>query len=162
MPALEVSRGDNLKRIDVQRLVGNDPLQAAIFVLERSHLRDVADVHTAKLRFPLVESRATNAEFTADIGGLGAGLRLLDRRDDLAFGESGFLHVRLLVRREPQEFALFHGILSRAHVKSNKEIATVRDRSEETVKRQLGFIFRKLGVENRTSAIAVARERQLL
>ena len=116
MPALEVSRGDNLKCIDVQRLVGNDPLQAAIFVLKRSHLRDVADVHTAKLRFPLVERRATNAEFTADIGGLGAGLRLLDRRDDLAFGESGFLHVRLLARREPQEFALFRGILSRAHV----------------------------------------------
>jgi hypothetical protein len=28
--------------------------------------------------------------------------------------------VRLLVRREPQEFALFHGILSRAHVSINK------------------------------------------
>jgi hypothetical protein len=116
VPALEVSRGDNLKRIDVQRLVGNNPLQATIFVLKRSHLRDVADVHATKLRFPLVESRATNAEFTTDIGGLGAGLRLLDRRDDLAFGESGFLHVRLLARRWPLEFALFRGILSRAHV----------------------------------------------
>jgi DNA-binding CsgD family transcriptional regulator len=45
--------------------------------------------------------------------------------------------------------------------KSNKEIATTRARSPETIKRQVAAIYRKLGVENRTSAVAVARERGL-
>ena len=46
--------------------------------------------------------------------------------------------------------------------KSNKDIATARSRSIETVKRQVASLFRKLGVENRTSAVAVGRERGLL
>ena len=46
--------------------------------------------------------------------------------------------------------------------KSNKEIADARNRSAETVKRQVATLYRKLGVENRTSALAVARERGLL
>ena len=46
--------------------------------------------------------------------------------------------------------------------KSNKEIATTRSRSAETVKRQVASIYRKLGVENRTSAVAIARARALL
>jgi DNA-binding CsgD family transcriptional regulator len=46
--------------------------------------------------------------------------------------------------------------------KSNKDIANVRSRSTETVKRQVASLLRKLGVENRTSAVTVARERGLL
>jgi DNA-binding CsgD family transcriptional regulator len=46
--------------------------------------------------------------------------------------------------------------------KSTKEIADARSRSSETVKRQLASLYRKLGVNNRTSAIAAAREHQLL
>ena len=46
--------------------------------------------------------------------------------------------------------------------KSNKEIANTRARSEETIKRQVASLFRKLGVENRTSAVAAARERGIL
>src|ERR1700733_3897957 len=46
--------------------------------------------------------------------------------------------------------------------KSNKEIASVRKRSEETVKRQIASVYKKLGVENRTSAVAVARERGIV
>jgi DNA-binding CsgD family transcriptional regulator len=46
--------------------------------------------------------------------------------------------------------------------KSNKEIASSRYRSAETIKRQVASLYRKLGVENRTSAVAVARERGLL
>jgi DNA-binding CsgD family transcriptional regulator len=62
-------------------------------------------------------------------------------------------------------------ILTRAEVevlrlleigKSNKEIANTRARSTETVKRQVASLYKKLGVENRTSAVAVARERGLL
>lgn len=46
--------------------------------------------------------------------------------------------------------------------KSNKAIADARSRSTETVKRQVTSLFRKLGVDNRTSAVAVGRERGLL
>jgi DNA-binding CsgD family transcriptional regulator len=46
--------------------------------------------------------------------------------------------------------------------KSNKEIAAARSRSVETVKRQVASVYQKLGVENRTSAVAVARSRGLL
>lgn len=46
--------------------------------------------------------------------------------------------------------------------KSNKEIACTRARSTETIKRQVASLYRKLGVENRTSAVAAARERGLL
>jgi DNA-binding NarL/FixJ family response regulator len=46
--------------------------------------------------------------------------------------------------------------------KSSKEIANARSRSVETVNRQVASIFKKLGVENRTSAVAVARERGIL
>lgn len=46
--------------------------------------------------------------------------------------------------------------------KSNKEIAQSRTRSPETVKRQVAALYKKLGVENRTSAVAIARERGLL
>ncbi|MGA2392646.1 MAG: LuxR C-terminal-related transcriptional regulator [Candidatus Lustribacter sp.] len=46
--------------------------------------------------------------------------------------------------------------------KSNKDIASTRSRSIETVKRQVASLYRKLGVESRTSAVAVGRERGLL
>jgi DNA-binding CsgD family transcriptional regulator len=42
--------------------------------------------------------------------------------------------------------------------KSNKAIADARSRSTETVKRQVAAIYKKLGVENRTSALAAAKE----
>jgi DNA-binding CsgD family transcriptional regulator len=46
--------------------------------------------------------------------------------------------------------------------RTNKEIAALRSRSIETVKRQVVSLYKKLGVENRTGAIAIARERGLL
>jgi DNA-binding CsgD family transcriptional regulator/tetratricopeptide (TPR) repeat protein len=46
--------------------------------------------------------------------------------------------------------------------KSNKDIAIARGRSIDTIKRQVSGAFRKLGVENRTRAIIVAKERGIL
>lgn len=46
--------------------------------------------------------------------------------------------------------------------KSNKAIADARSRSPETIKRQIAAIYKKLGVDNRISAVAVARENNLL
>ena len=46
--------------------------------------------------------------------------------------------------------------------RSNKEIANARFRSTETIKRQVSSIYKKLSVDNRTRAVAVARERGFL
>jgi DNA-binding NarL/FixJ family response regulator len=46
--------------------------------------------------------------------------------------------------------------------KTNKEIATARSRSLDTIKRQVASIYQKLGVDSRTAAVAVARARGLL
>jgi DNA-binding NarL/FixJ family response regulator len=46
--------------------------------------------------------------------------------------------------------------------KANKEIATVLDISERTVKTHLGHLFEKLGVTSRTEAIKVASRRGLV
>jgi DNA-binding CsgD family transcriptional regulator/tetratricopeptide (TPR) repeat protein len=46
--------------------------------------------------------------------------------------------------------------------KTNKAIATARNRSAETVKRQIASIYKKLGAENRTSALSLARESGLI
>lgn len=46
--------------------------------------------------------------------------------------------------------------------KSNKEIAGARARSIDTVKRQVTSVYQKLGVDNRTAAVAVARSHGLL
>ena len=46
--------------------------------------------------------------------------------------------------------------------KSNKAIAEARNRSPETIKRQIAAIFKKLGVDSRMSAVAIAREQDLV
>lgn len=92
MPALEVSRGDNLERINVQRLVRYDALQATILILERSHLRDVADFHAAEFGLPAIEGRRTDAVSAAKILGCDAGFVFFKDADDLRFGKPGFFH----------------------------------------------------------------------
>jgi hypothetical protein len=91
VPASEVSRGHDLKRIDIERLIGDDSLQPTVLVLERPHLRNVADFQTAEFRLPGIESRAADAVLAAQIGGLDAGLVLLEHGNDLSFAEPGLL-----------------------------------------------------------------------
>jgi hypothetical protein len=59
--ASEVSLGDDLEHVDMQHLIGDDPLQSSILVLERAHLRDVADFHAAELRLPFVKGRRADS-----------------------------------------------------------------------------------------------------
>ena len=46
--------------------------------------------------------------------------------------------------------------------RSNKEIGESRNRSPETIKRQVASLFKKLGVENRMTALEVARRHGLI
>ena len=92
VPASELSRGGNLARGDIERLIGHDPLEPAVLILERPHFRDIADLQAAELRLPRVEDRATDAVLAAEIGGLYAGLMSLEHGDGLSFAEPRFLH----------------------------------------------------------------------
>jgi hypothetical protein len=77
----------------MQHLIGDDPLQSTILVLERTHLRDIADFHAAELGLSLVTRRRANAVTSAELGGVRAGLRFLDDADDLGFRKPGLTHL---------------------------------------------------------------------
>jgi hypothetical protein len=73
------------------------PIQLAVnAAYEAGHLRDVADLHTAKLGFPSIKGRGADAVSPADLLGRFAGFVLFENADDLRFAESGFLHDGLL------------------------------------------------------------------
>jgi two-component system NarL family response regulator len=63
------------------------------------------------------------------------------------------------VQLTPREMAALRLM---ADGKANKEIATVLDISERTVKTHLGHLFEKLGVTSRTEAVKVATRRGLV
>jgi len=65
--ASEVSRSDDLQGVTVERLIGDDPFEAPILILERLHLCDVSDLYAAELRFPLVERRRAYAVLAAKL-----------------------------------------------------------------------------------------------
>lgn len=68
-------------------LLGDHLFQSTIFVLEVLEPLGVAHVHAAELRLPPVEGLLRHAQSAADLGGLGAGVDLLQGPDDLLFGE---------------------------------------------------------------------------
>lgn len=53
----------------MQRLIGDDPLQPAVFILERTHLHDVDDLHAAEFGLPLVKGLRTHAVLPAQLFG---------------------------------------------------------------------------------------------
>ena len=116
MQASEVSLGDNLQRVDMQHLIGDDSFQASILVLEGSHLCDVADVHAAELGLPLVERRGADPVAATELGRVGAGLRLFNDPDDLGFVNRDLRIWATPCGQLPREFALIAGILSWAQV----------------------------------------------
>ena len=57
--------GDNFQGFDVERLIGDELLEAAILILELSELREIAHFQTAVLRSPVVHVRFADAVFRA-------------------------------------------------------------------------------------------------
>jgi hypothetical protein len=102
----------------MQRLVGDNPLQSSILVLERPHFRDVADFHAAKLGFPLVERRLADAVPAADVLGRLAALLLFEDADDLSFGEPGLSHGAVSREALPQDSAPILGAIFELPVNS--------------------------------------------
>lgn len=68
-------------------------LEPDVFVLQFAQLRQVRDRHTRELAFPFVIGRLADAVLPARLADLGTQLDLLKDGNDLAFTESGFLHV---------------------------------------------------------------------
>jgi len=93
-------------------------------------------------------------EFTAVYFGLSDNLEHLIRLvDDAAADETTVLrnHFGLTVRESDVYLWLTKG-------KTNREIAQILDMSPRTVNKHLEPLFRKLGVDNRTSAATMAME----
>jgi len=85
-------------------------------ILERAHLRYVADLHAAELGLPRVKRRRADPVPTADLFGRLAGLVFFEDPDDLGFAEPRFLQDGLLRGRWPQDYPPISGILFRLHV----------------------------------------------
>lgn len=76
-----------------QRQVSVHVLEPGVFVLQFTQLRQVRNCHARVLAFPFVIGGLTHAVLPACLADLGTQLDLLEDGNDLAFTESGFLHV---------------------------------------------------------------------
>jgi hypothetical protein len=86
-----------LERGVVEHLIGQELLEFAVLVLESAEARGLVDLHSAVLGSSAVEGRGRDAEAAGDLGGLGAGIDLTQRTNDLLVGELTLAgHVRLL------------------------------------------------------------------
>ena len=97
MQALEFSRRGHFEDVDVERLIGDDALEAPVLVLERLHLRYVAHFHAPEFRFPVVKRGGADAMFSAEILGRDAGFMLFEDANDLRFAEPRLFHGRSLL-----------------------------------------------------------------
>jgi hypothetical protein len=68
-------------------LIGEELLELGVLVLERAQPLGLVDLHAAELLLPAVVGLLGDAESAADVGGLGAGVDLLEGADDLLVGE---------------------------------------------------------------------------
>lgn len=67
MQALEFSRVNHFQDVDVQRLIGDDPFEPAVLVVERFDFCNVADFEATELRFPAVKRRWADAVLSANL-----------------------------------------------------------------------------------------------
>ena len=79
MRASVVSLGDDLERLDVQRLIGNDVLQPPVLVFELLKPHEVARFEAAVFRAPRVQRCLANAILAAEVGRFQAGFEFLAR-----------------------------------------------------------------------------------
>ena len=73
--------------------VGNHALEADVFFLQLTQLRQVRDGHARILALPFVAGRIAHAVLSARLANLCAQFDLLEDGNNLTFTESGFLHV---------------------------------------------------------------------
>ena len=69
--------------LQIERLVGDEPLEAAIFIFERLQTPRIADLQIAVLLFPVIQRRPRDAVAADQLGRLAAAGVLLQNRDDL-------------------------------------------------------------------------------
>lgn len=76
-----------LQRVALHRQLGIHPLELGVFGFNVAELLYIRRFQAAVLGLPYVVSRIGNTQLTADVLDLSPGLNLLQRRDDLTFGE---------------------------------------------------------------------------
>ena len=92
MQALEFFRVHHFQNADVQRLIGDDPIKPAVFILKPFYFCNIAHFQPAELRFPAIKRRGAHIVPSANLVGREAGLKFLKDADDFDFAESPFLH----------------------------------------------------------------------
>src|SRR5690606_18732809 len=83
---------DIFQRLEVEGLVGDDPLQLAVLVLELLEPLRVRNLHAAVLPLPGIQGLSAHAEQAAQLAHVRACLRLLDRSDLLLLREPALAH----------------------------------------------------------------------
>src|SRR5690606_27547448 len=83
---------DIFQRLEVEGLVGDDPLQLAVLVLELLEPLRVRNLHAAVLPLPGIQGLPAHAEPAAQLAHVRACLRLLDRSDLLLLREPALAH----------------------------------------------------------------------
>src|SRR5690606_2375572 len=83
---------DIFQRLEVEGLVGDDPLQLAVLVLELLEPLRVRNLHAAVLPLPGIQGLSAHAEPAAQLAHVRACLRLLDRSDLLLLREPALAH----------------------------------------------------------------------
>src|SRR5512138_1650494 len=83
---------DVFQRLEVEGLVGDDPLELAILVLELLEPLRARDLHAAVLALPGVQCLAAHTQSAAQLAHVRARFRLLDRRDLLLLREPALAH----------------------------------------------------------------------
>jgi hypothetical protein len=77
--ASQLFSDDLLKDVAIERQVGDDALQLAVFVAQRSQLAQLGEPKTGELLLPAVERIFTDAEPATDFGDFLAAFDLVER-----------------------------------------------------------------------------------
>jgi len=81
-----------LHHLEIERLVGHDPLQSPVLLLELLEPPSVRDLHPAVLPLPAMKRVVADSSPPAELTDLGSGLVLLQQPYDLLGRKSGLPH----------------------------------------------------------------------
>ena len=107
MRALDFFSQGLRQHVLVEREVGHEPFQPAVFFFHLPEPAQFAHAQVRVLLFPGVEGGVTDAELPAEVADGGASFGLADGIDDLLFGESSTASWVRSFRRGPPKPPLY-------------------------------------------------------
>src|SRR5690554_710511 len=108
VPSLLVSQ-EVLEHLEVQRLIGNNALEASVFILELLETACLGGVHATVLLAPAVERVRADAMPAAQLTRLCTGIRFRQDGDDLLFRIPTLPHDSSLAKESHYNWIRFRG-----------------------------------------------------